>query len=253
MDTLPFDHPLVQSSLAAVSIAARESAVRLAAQGHPIRLVWIDPIPESSHGAGPTPGRVAADAYDQERDITRAVGTQSGTMFKTARTRTVHLGPEPAPGTGHATVLTLPVWRWGRRDLTCTPVCKPARDGLACADCGTGDYWLLPEYTIPPPWEPGLSHPEDRNRLRPDIEFLLALGSKPIKVRFTDHARYARGMTGRPEPDRVLRLMRVIVTSKGHTMVVKSRNGGESLVSPDQIRLVETPTADTGEAAPQER
>lgn len=224
-NTLPFDHPVVTNAMGHASIASAEDARTLAEDGQEIRLAWLETIPEFVHGEGPKPGRVFLDSYAQIRDTVRPVGSQSGTFFLTARTHTLT--------TDDGITLTLPVWRWGRRDVPCKTVCQ-----TACGECGTGDYWLLPEYVRPVPTA-GLSDPEDPTRLDGGIALLYALGSKPIKVVATDASRYAWGITGRPQPVRVARLMRYIRKDNKDLLVIKWRNGGEQLVDPHEVMLKE--------------
>lgn len=223
--TLPFDHPVVTEAMGQASLASADDARTLAAEGHEIRLAWLDPIPEFIHGEGPKPGRVFVDSYFQSRNVTPVEGQQSGTFFATLRTHTLT--------THDGITLTLPVWRWGRRDIPCKTACDKA-----CAECGTGDYWLLPEYIRPAP-SVGLSDPEDPTRLDGSIVLLYALGTKPLKVVATDHARYAWGSIGRPQPVRVARLMRYIRKDHKDLLVIKWRNGGEQIVDPRDVMLKE--------------
>lgn len=69
---------------------------------------------------------------------------------------------------------------------------------------------------------------------------LLALGSKPIKVRLIDHARHERRQPNETlEPDRVLRLKWFTRHPDRDRVWIKYRDGRETGLRPDQIRLKE--------------
>ena len=247
-DTLPLGHPVVVEALTNAPTAVRDAATRLDEAGHEIRLIWRDPVPEHTHGTGPLPGQIEVDAIHQEAVLASEVPnwTRVGHLFSTDRTHHLPTTRTAPDGTTAPVDLSLRIWRWGRRDTPHTTPrgtkpgkpCPQETAGKACKDCGTGQYWLLPEYIIPA-WEPGLSDPNNKTRLHPDIAMLLALGAKPLKVVLADHARYARGFIGSPEPVRVARLMSFVFDDAKDTLFAKNKSGGTMVLRPDEVILKE--------------
>jgi hypothetical protein len=220
---LPLDHALVADALYRAAIAGVEAAHALAATGQDIWLSWNETVPPHGPGQEPFPGSLCISAWWQARDVDPATGSQAGTYFKTARRYEIVLDD--------GRVLSVPVWRHGRRDTPHTPICNST-----CADCGTGEYWLLPGY-VWPDYVPGLADPADTRRLSRHAQGLFALGVR--RVQWTDHARYARGMTGSPQQQQA-----GVLTSwerkprADHLTVSWDSAGTDRLVLPDQVEHV---------------
>lgn len=260
---LPLDHPIVQRLIGIVTKRAAEVAAQPIYEQHPFMgtyldaveglnlltqqggtrtwLAWLDAFPPGGPGRDADPGQLLCAAYWQTGGFT--VGHQSGQPLQ-ADTDT-----DPKPGgfsrgmyrtnrrkqftLDDGSILDLPVWRINRPDRPHKSVCTDA-----CSDCGTGDYWNLPEYVWPEP-SIGLADPDDPTRLAPAEKFLWALAGPRGwgKVVLTDHARFEHGGTGVPEPRRRGRVVRINETADGDRLLVRwNKNRGESVLRPTEVQ-----------------
>lgn len=241
--SLPCAHPLAQRLLADNSkVVEKYSTIPLHARHYianafedevtasqaldssgDVWLAWVDALPPAAHGAAASRGYLMTAAYWQVEGDPNP-GHTRWMLYKTARRHVGRLSD--------GSTLDVPVWRLNRPDRPHPVVCTDA-----CAQCGTGAYWDLPEFVWPAP-AIGLSDPNDHNRINPAEKVLWALGAKPGKVVLTDHALFEHGWTGRPETRRRGFIKRWIEGEDHDSLVVKwnGKNRGESVLRPHEVR-----------------